>query len=119
MDPIAKGDYPPRMRQTVGDRLPTFSKDETALVMGSIDFVALNYYFPYVTSPGSAQASDQPSFYKDMNITSGFDPSWPLSQTGWGIYGPGLTDLLIYTQQKYSIHILHFSIAGNFTLLRT
>jgi beta-glucosidase/6-phospho-beta-glucosidase/beta-galactosidase len=68
------------------------------IVVGSIDFVALNYYFPYVTSPGTMTAADTPSFFKDMNITSLFDPSWPLSQTGWGIYGPGLRDLLIYTK---------------------
>lgn len=39
------------------------------LVVGSLDFVALNYYFPYVTSPGTATAADEPSFFKDMNIT--------------------------------------------------
>jgi len=38
-----------------------------------------------------------------MNITSTFDASWPLSETGWGIYGPGLRDLLVYTHVKYAI----------------
>jgi len=37
-----------------------------------------------------------------MNITSGFADDWPLSQTGWGIYGPGLRDLLIYTKDTYA-----------------
>jgi beta-glucosidase len=36
-----------------------------------------------------------------MNITSTFDESWPLSQTGWGIYGPGLRDLLLYSSKRY------------------
>ena len=31
-----------------------------------------------------------------------FAPSWPLSQTGWGIYAPGLRDLLIYTKNTYN-----------------
>jgi hypothetical protein len=39
------------------------------LVVGSLDFVALNYYFPYVTSPGTMTDADTPSFFKDMNIT--------------------------------------------------
>lgn len=32
------------------------------------------------------------------SMYSGFAPTWPLSQTGWGIYAPGLRDLLIYTK---------------------
>ena len=38
-------------------------------MVGSLDFVALNYYFPYVTSPGTMTEVDEPSFFKDMNIT--------------------------------------------------
>jgi beta-glucosidase/6-phospho-beta-glucosidase/beta-galactosidase len=49
----------------------------------------------------TAQASDAPSFFKDMNVTQAFDKAWPLSQTGWGIYGPGLRDLLLYTADTY------------------
>jgi hypothetical protein len=39
------------------------------IVVGSLDFVAINYYFPYVTSPGTMTDADTPSFFKDMNIT--------------------------------------------------
>eukprot|EP00604_Paraphysomonas_vestita_P001533 CAMPEP_0174817732 /NCGR_PEP_ID=MMETSP1107-20130205/241_1 /TAXON_ID=36770 /ORGANISM="Paraphysomonas vestita, Strain GFlagA" /LENGTH=129 /DNA_ID=CAMNT_0016028707 /DNA_START=1061 /DNA_END=1447 /DNA_ORIENTATION=- len=46
--------------------------------------------------------ADAPSFWKDMNVSSTFADNWPLSQTGWGIYGPGLRDLLIYTAQTYN-----------------
>ena len=101
MDPLTKGDYPESMRATIGSRLPTFTNEEKELIKGSLDFVALNYYFPYLASPGSLTDSEPPSFWKDMNVTSSNDPSWPLSQTGWGIYGPGLRDLLIYTAKTY------------------
>lgn len=37
---------------------------------GSVDFVAINYYFPYVTSPGTLGASDPDDFFKDMNVTT-------------------------------------------------
>ena len=100
MDPLTKGEYPQTMRDTAGDRLPSFSEEQKKLITGAIDFVGLNYYFPYITSPGTAKASDPDSYFKDMNITSEFAPTWPLSQTGWGIYAPGLRDLLIYTQSK-------------------
>jgi beta-glucosidase/6-phospho-beta-glucosidase/beta-galactosidase len=88
------------MRDTVGDRLPTFTEEQKKMIIGATDFVAINYYFPYLITPGTASASDADGFYKDMNITTSFG-DWPLSQTGWGIYGPGLRDLLVYSQQRY------------------
>ncbi|RYG68822.1 glycosyl hydrolase family protein [archaeon] len=103
MDPFTKGEYPERMQKIVGDRLPKFTDQQKAMVKGSLDFVALNYYFPYVNTPASFQPSDPDGFFKDMNITSTFRPEWPLSETGWGIYGPGLRDLLIYTEQQYHV----------------
>lgn len=51
LDPIFKGAYPQSMRDTVGSRLPTFTDEQIALVKGSLDFVAINYYFPYITAP--------------------------------------------------------------------
>jgi beta-glucosidase/6-phospho-beta-glucosidase/beta-galactosidase len=102
MDPLTTGEYPKRMRDALGDRLPTFTDAQKQMVKGALDFVALNYYFPYVTSAGTIPQSDPDSFFKDMNVTTGF-ADWPLSQTQWGIYGPGLRDLLIYTQQKYAV----------------
>jgi beta-glucosidase/6-phospho-beta-glucosidase/beta-galactosidase len=99
LDPLTKGTYPQSMIDTMGDRMPKFTDEQLKQVVGAIDFVALNYYFPYLTTPGTIPESDPPSFFKDMNITTGFG-DWPLSQTGWGMYGPGLRDLLIYTQKK-------------------
>ncbi|KAH9323676.1 hypothetical protein KI387_018315, partial [Taxus chinensis] len=44
MDPIYKGDYPASMRKMVGSRLPKFSKKQSKLVKGSLDFVGINHY---------------------------------------------------------------------------
>lgn len=102
LDPMVRGHYPLSMQKTVGDRLPKFTDDQIEMVKGSLDFVALNYYFPYLTSPGTAKTEDPAGFFKDMNVTTGFG-DWPLSQTGWGIYGPGLRDLLLYTKERYGL----------------
>lgn len=100
MDPLTTGEYPKRMQSILGDRLPSFTEAEKALIKGSIDFVGLNYYFPYESAPGTASIDDEPGFFKDMNISDTFAESWPLSQTGWGIYAPGLRDLLLYTSKR-------------------
>lgn len=39
------GEYPDSMKKNVGSRLPSFTKDESNLLKGSIDFVGLNYYY--------------------------------------------------------------------------
>lgn len=100
LSPLVYGEYPVRMQNIVGDRLPKFTSEQLVMVKGAIDFVAINYYFPYLTSPGTALPSDPTSFDKDMNTTTGFG-TWPLSQTGWGMYGPGLKDVLLYTKANY------------------
>lgn len=109
--PLTTGAYPQTMIDTIGSRLPTFTSTEQALIINALDFVAINYYFPYVISPGTAAADDEAGFYKDMNITTGFS-DWPLSQTGWGIYAPGLKDLLLYSQEKYPNIPLHVTENG-------
>ncbi|KAJ3049368.1 Beta-glucosidase 1B [Rhizophlyctis rosea] len=44
-DPVyLSGDYPASMRQQLGDRLPYFTKEETALMKGSSDFYGMNHY---------------------------------------------------------------------------
>ncbi|KAF7544732.1 hypothetical protein G7Z17_g9715 [Cylindrodendrum hubeiense] len=43
-DPIYFGEYPASMRAQLGDRLPTFTPEEKALVQGSNDFYGMNHY---------------------------------------------------------------------------
>nr|TKR65658.1 hypothetical protein D5086_0000319200 [Populus alba] len=42
--PITFGDYPDSMRSLVGNRLPKFTKEQSAMLKGSLDFLGLNYY---------------------------------------------------------------------------
>ncbi|XP_062095794.1 beta-glucosidase 17-like [Humulus lupulus] len=44
LDPIMMGGYPKTMRLLVRNRLPKFTKEESTIIRGSIDFVGLNYY---------------------------------------------------------------------------
>ncbi|MBA0782977.1 hypothetical protein Gotri_000779, partial [Gossypium trilobum] len=44
LDPLMFGDYPSSMITRVGSRLPRFTKAESALLKGSLDFVGINHY---------------------------------------------------------------------------
>jgi beta-glucosidase len=48
-DPFFFGDYPATMRRRVGERLPRFTPQESALVKGALDFVGINHYTTYYT----------------------------------------------------------------------
>ena len=53
MDPLTYGDYPKSMRSLVRARLPKFTTKHAKSVIGSFDFIGLNYY-------SSTYASDAP-----------------------------------------------------------
>ena len=44
MDPIFFGDYPASMRHYLGDRLPKFTLEQSALIKGSYDWIGFNHY---------------------------------------------------------------------------
>nr|AAQ21384.1 beta-glucosidase 2 [Trichoderma viride] len=60
-DPIYLGDYPASMRKQLGDRLPTFTPEERALVHGSNDFYGMNHYTSNYIRHRSSPASTTPS----------------------------------------------------------
>ncbi|KAK4784969.1 hypothetical protein SAY86_001658 [Trapa natans] len=47
IEPLMFGDYPSSMRTRVKSRLPKFSRSESALLRGSLDFVGINHYTTY------------------------------------------------------------------------
>jgi beta-glucosidase len=45
VDPIVFGRYPQEMTDLITDgRLPTFTKDESDMLIGSYDYIGLNHY---------------------------------------------------------------------------
>ncbi|KAE9044019.1 hypothetical protein PR003_g3161 [Phytophthora rubi] len=61
LSPMITGDYPAVMRGRVGDRLPRFTPEETALVKGSYDLLMLNHYSSkLVTNCGASPKSKSP-----------------------------------------------------------
>ena len=71
MDPLTYGDYPQSMRSIVGNRLPKFSKSDSESLIGSFDYLGLNYYnSDYADALPAATANF--SFYVDIqaNLTS-------------------------------------------------
>lgn len=66
LHPLVFGDYPDVMKRTAGERLPSFSKEESELVKGSSDFLGLIHYTAMYAAhlSTSIHAGD---FNSDMN----------------------------------------------------
>jgi len=109
-DPIWKGDYPESMRRRCGDRLPSFTEDEKALVKGTSEFFGLNHYSTaYVSAPeGKAKTKSmwgnvqEGGYFDDQEVQLQDDPRWGRTDMDWGVVPWGLKKMCEYIQQEYS-----------------
>ncbi|KAJ7961661.1 Beta-glucosidase [Quillaja saponaria] len=118
MEPLITGDYPLTMRSLVKDRLPKFSKDQSNVLKGSLDFLGLNYY----TSAYAAHAPDlrnnaRPNYGTDSlvkvsTVRNGI-PIGPKAASDWlYVYPRGLQDLLLYIKNKYNNPVIYITENG-------
>ncbi|GMP88262.1 hypothetical protein CsSME_00040312 [Camellia sinensis var. sinensis] len=68
MDPLTTGDYPQIMRSLVGSRLPTFSKEQSNLLIESFDFLGLNYYSAVYAANAPNSFTLIPSYITDSRV---------------------------------------------------
>jgi len=94
-DPIFLGDYPESMKRLVGDRLPTFTDEEKALVTGSADFFGLNHY-----GTGWVTNSEDPEWMEIYGVVS--EDGFPQAESIW-LFGAGwgLRKLLNWVNLRY------------------
>ncbi|CAN0862150.1 Beta-glucosidase 24 [Linum grandiflorum] len=107
LEPIVRGDYPKSMRTLVGNRLPTFTPEESKQLKGSIDFMGLNYYTAFYAADLPV-TTDVPKHYK-------FDPHViPHRLPDNGTYpatGPGEPPKDAVRIEYYSGHLNYLSMA--------
>ncbi|PQM39904.1 beta-glucosidase 12 isoform X2 [Prunus yedoensis var. nudiflora] len=101
-EPLTSGDYPQSMRSLVGGRLPKFTKEQSKLLIGSFDFLGLNYYTGYYASDAPQNNSVYASFATDYEGAS----EW------LNVYPRGIQDLLLYTRKKYHSPIIYITENG-------
>ncbi|CAE8641510.1 unnamed protein product, partial [Polarella glacialis] len=98
-DPIyLTGDYPASMRERLGDLLPRFTAQQSALVRGSFDFYGLNTYAgKYINSSKTSEEG-----WQECNGTDG-KPIGPKADSEWLLVVPrALRAYLEYVTTKYN-----------------
>jgi beta-glucosidase len=92
-DPPYFGDYPGVLRERLGPLLPEFTAEDSRLLKGSLDFLALNYYTSDTVkhAPGSnlMEAEVVPQ------------PDLPVNDLGWPMVPEGLYRLLHWLSKRY------------------
>ncbi|CAK9184381.1 unnamed protein product [Ilex paraguariensis] len=106
MDPLTYGHYPKSMQDLVGERLPKFSPEESHMIIGSFDFIGINYYTANYAKHAPSNANTPPSYLADSQVNLTRDRNGvligPQSGTPWlYVYPPGILNLLRYTKEKY------------------
>ncbi len=93
-DPPFYGDYPILMRERLGSLLPQFTAEDSRLLKGSVDFLALNYYLGdlirHAAGSGPMETEVVPR------------PDAARTAMGWPIVPDGLRRVLHWLNKRYS-----------------
>lgn len=117
------GGYPQIMIDQIGNkskaegrpwsRLPAMSQETKQFILGTADFLALNYYSSGLVQPREENPDLEPSWWADTNIDGSVDPSWKRAKSSWLFMVPqGLQDLLRWIKNKYNNPIVMITENG-------
>ena len=84
-------------------RLPVFTDAQRQNLIGSADYLGLNYYTSNFIEPATdLNWAPAPSFYRDQNTQATMDDAWPTAKSGWLKSVPeGLRALLNWIKKEY------------------
>ncbi|XP_047323231.1 beta-glucosidase 40-like [Impatiens glandulifera] len=108
LDPMMFGDYPESMISRVGSRLPRFTKKQSRLVKGSLDYVGINHYTTFYAHNIKSKTINY--LLKDVVADSGaltlpfkgFKPIGERANSIWLYLVPkGMRSLMNYIKEKY------------------
>jgi len=116
-DPIYLGDYPECMKHSVGDRLPSITDEQRALIKGSSDFFGLNHYTTMFAAEANGELQEQ-SVYgngglnEDQGIDLSVDESWQKTDMQWAVVPWGCRKLLEWISERYDYPDIYITENG-------
>ncbi|XP_010545732.1 PREDICTED: beta-glucosidase 19-like [Tarenaya hassleriana] len=105
--PTTFGDYPQKMKDLVGFRLPRFTEEQKKKLANSADYVGINYYSSFFSTHNEKPDFSKPSWQADSLVN--WDPktvdgtsigSMP-STAKMAVYARGLRKLMKYIKDNY------------------
>ena len=99
-------------------RLPHFSEEDSAMILGSSDFLGLNIYTSFLVFPQVADIS-QVDFYADQDVATYQDETWTPTGASWLKVTPwGIRRAIGWASQRYNRPDIYITENGVSTKLR-
>ncbi len=93
LDAVFLGHYPEEMAEIFGEAWPDVAAADLDAIRRPIDFLGINYYTRSVTRDDPAAPP--------VRASSVRQPQSAYTETGWEVYPPALTDVLVWVRERY------------------
>lgn len=80
LDPVIHGDYPEIIKEQLGNRLPSFTTEQSKMLKNSSDFIGINYYTARYVAHSPHVDPERPRFKTDQHM------EWSGKNTNFDIY---------------------------------
>jgi beta-glucosidase len=104
LDPVMFGRYPHELREIFGEAWPEFNGDDMSLIKQPIDFIGVNYYTRSVVR---FEATALPLCAVGVR-----QPQHAATETGWEVFAPALTRVLLWVKERYGNHPVYVTENG-------
>ncbi len=104
LDPVVHGCYPDELREIFGPAWPQHPDADLRLIRQPIDFLGINYYTRSVTRHDQSALPVRASGVRQ--------PQHPYTETGWEVFPPALTAVLLWVKERYGAIPLHITENG-------
>ncbi|XP_023639781.1 beta-glucosidase 31 [Capsella rubella] len=119
LDPLVFGDYPETIKKNAGNRLPSFTKEQSDMVKNSFDFIGINYYtarfvaHQLQSDPSRLRfTTDQHLEYKMTNRSGDYISSQSDGSNFLYSYPEGIRKILNYVKNKYNNPTIYITENG-------
>jgi beta-glucosidase len=93
LDPVFLGQYPTELEEIFGSAWPRTADGDMRLIQEPIDFLGINYYTRCLTRHDESKPPVQVSGLRVAEH--------PHTETGWEVFAPALTQVLLWVKQRY------------------
>ena len=97
LDPLFLGSYPPELAEMFGEAWPQFPQSDFDPLKQKMDFIGVNYYTRGITQNDPATIVERAKRVRN--------PRAVYTETGWEMFPQGLTDILLWTHERYKLPI--------------
>jgi beta-glucosidase len=92
---LFNGQYPETLLSWIGPMAPEIRPGDMQVIQAPLDFLGINYY------RAVRVAFDPQGGFLKCRATHRTLPMWGYTQVGWGVYPPGLTEVLVKLHNRY------------------